>query len=232
MFSRGCLSPTRRARYYHFLMTDSQLAAYVQRANAGHADALQCLIVAYHSTLRRCLAGAIKPAFRRLLEVEDVLQQAYITAFRNLGNGRFEGPAHFYNWLEEVARKELLNMQRALRRRKRDVGRQLTEARLDGGHHDPAASYPGLLDHLTANDSAPDHHLGRGEAVAAIMSCLARLSDNQRAVVQLRFLEDVPVAEIARRINKTEAAVYTLCHRGLKSLRELMGSLTQYLTKP
>ena len=64
-----------------------------------------------------------------------------------------------------------------------------------------------------------------------MMTSLARLSEDQRAVVQLRFLEDVPVAEIARRLGKTETAVYMLCHRGLKSLRELLGSLTQYLTK-
>jgi len=46
------------------------------------------------------------------------------------------------------------------------------------------------------------------------MTSLACLPDEQRAVVRLRFLEGVPVAEIAERLGKTEAAVYALCDRG------------------
>ena len=212
-------------------MTESQRASCVRRLADGDADALQYLIVEYHPMLRRAVGRAIEPALRRLVEPDDVLQQAYIAAFRKFADGRFDGPAHFYNWLQQVAQNELRGIQRGLHRRKRDIGRQLTAARHAPGRPDLATSYPDLLTRLTAGDTPPSGRLRRREAVAAMMICLARLSDDQRAIVRLRFLEDVPVAEIARRLDKTETAVYMLCHRGLKSLRELLGSLTQYLTK-
>lgn len=212
-------------------MTEPQRMACVQRLATGDAEALQCLIVEYHPMLRAAVDRQIGPSLRRLVEPEDVLQQAYIAAFRNIRECRLEGPAHFYNWLQQIAQNELRTVQRDLHRRKRDVGRQAVAALPAGGRADAAMSYPDLLGRLTAGETTPSECLGRGEAVAATMSCLARLSEDQREVVRLRFLEDVPVAEIARRLDKTETAVYTLCHRGLKSLRGLMGSLTQYLTK-
>ena len=68
--------------------------------------------------------------------------------------------------------------------------------------------------------------------MAAVLSSLARLTEDQRDVVRLRFLEGKPVAEIAIRLGKTEAAVHMLSHRGLKALRELMTSLSDYISHP
>jgi RNA polymerase sigma-70 factor (ECF subfamily) len=72
--------------------------------------------------------------------------------------------------------------------------------------------------------------MAQDEAIAALLSSLARLTDDQREVIRLRFLEGRPVAEIAGRLDKTEAAIHMLSHRGLKALEELMGSITQYLS--
>lgn len=212
-------------------MTEAQRADLVRRVASGDADALQRLLVEYHPMLCRAIERELEPTLRRSIEPEDVLQQAYVSAFCHSGDCQFETPAHFYNWLFQIAENERREMRRALHRRKRDVGRQISGVRGAGGRLDLSASYPNLLHQLKTADTMPSVRLGRREAVAAMMTCLARLSDDQRAVVQLRFLEDVPVAEIARRLGKTETAVYTLCHRGLKSLRELLGSITQYLTK-
>lgn len=63
-----------------------------------------------------------------------------------------------------------------------------------------------------------------------LLSSLAHPTDDQREIIRLRFLESRPVAEIAARLGKTEAAVHMLSHRGLKSLEELMGSITLYLS--
>ena len=62
------------------------------------------------------------------------------------------------------------------------------------------------------------------------MSCLARLTDDQRAVVKMRFLEGRAVTEIAAALDKTENAAHVICHRSLNELRQLMMSITHYLT--
>ena len=62
------------------------------------------------------------------------------------------------------------------------------------------------------------------------MSSLARLPEEQREVLRLRFLRDVPFEEIAAGLGKSVDATYMICHRGLKTLRGLLVSITQYLT--
>ena len=58
-----------------------------------------------------------------------------------------------------------------------------------------------------------------------------RLSEEYRRVVQWRFVQGLPVAQVARRLGKSEPAVHMLCHRTLKKLRELMGSPSKYLSR-
>ncbi len=233
-------------------MDEKQRAERVARAAAGDADALQQLIVHYHPILHHALETHIDAALRGHVDPADVLQQTYVAAFRALSaphqspsgsEGRvqspsgsegpapdprplphFDSPAGFYKWLETIALNQLRDLERALRRQKRDVARQARDAPNLGD------SCPNLLNRLAGRDSTPSRRVGRAEAVAAVLSCLARLNDDQRTVVRLRFLEDIPVTEIAQRLGKTETAVYTLCHRGLKSLRERMVSITRYLT--
>ncbi len=94
-----------------------------------------------------------------------------------------------------------------------------------------ATSSSDLMARLSSPGTSPSRSLDKDEASAAVISSMARLTDDQRAIVRMRFLEDKPVAEIAAELGKTEAAIHMLSFRGLKALRELMGSITQYLTK-
>ena len=64
-----------------------------------------------------------------------------------------------------------------------------------------------------------------------MLASLARLTDDQHDVIRLRFLEGLPVAEVASRLDTTEDAVYALCRRGLIALRESLGSLSRYLSR-
>ena len=214
-----------------------------QRASAGDADALQRLIVHCHDTLYQAVAQARSAAMAHRVEPDDVLQETYATAFRTLcsvpeddaaaASGdcveaappRFENTGHLYKWLEAVALNQLRDVERALRRQKRDVAReQLVSAR-------PGGSYPDLVHQLAAADPTPSREVAKAEAVAAVMSSLARLPANQRDVIRWRFIQGVSFAEIARRLGKSEDATYMLCHRGLKTLRGLLVSITRYLTR-
>lgn len=62
-----------------------------------------------------------------------------------------------------------------------------------------------------------------------LLGRVGRLPPRQRAVVVLRYLEDLPVAEVAAILRTRESAVRAACHRGLRSLRaaadqEVVGS--------
>jgi RNA polymerase sigma-70 factor (sigma-E family) len=57
----------------------------------------------------------------------------------------------------------------------------------------------------------------------AVHRALAGLAPRQRAVVVLRYLEDLPVAEVAALLGVAEGTVKSQCARGIESLREALG---------
>jgi len=72
--------------------------------------------------------------------------------------------------------------------------------------------------------------LGAGEDFAdrhvvglLVRQALSRLSGQQRAVLVLRYCEDLPEAEVASLLNCSPGTVKTHAHRGLRALRELLG---------
>jgi RNA polymerase sigma factor (sigma-70 family) len=60
----------------------------------------------------------------------------------------------------------------------------------------------------------------------ALSEALARLPRRQREVVILRFLSDTSEADVARLLRISPGSVKTHAHRGLASLRELLGART------
>lgn len=58
---------------------------------------------------------------------------------------------------------------------------------------------------------------------ALIRQALARLPRQQRAVLVLRYCEDLPEAEVAEFLGCSVGTVKTHAHRGLRALRELLG---------
>ncbi len=205
-------------------MKEARRVYLIKRACDGDNDALQTLLIYYHAPLKAAVGGRIEPRLHRYFEPEDVLQEAYASAFRAVRGARFDGPAAFYKWLETIALNQLKDDQKAVHRQKRDPARQ----RSNVGH--AGTSVLDLAERLTAPDSTPSRKVARKEAVAALLTSLARLTDDQRSVIRLRFLEGHSVTDVAARLGKTEPAIHMLCHRGLKALRELMVSITGYLS--
>ncbi|MBN2562904.1 MAG: sigma-70 family RNA polymerase sigma factor [Phycisphaerae bacterium] len=207
-------------------MTDEpQRHQLVRQAVAGDGDALQRLIVHYHGLLQGTIEKRMEEALRRHVDAEGILQRAYISAFKSVEGCSFDGPGGFYKWLERIALDRLKKTERDLRRQKRDVGRQLAEP------PSPSSSVAAWVDRISSHGPSPSRQLARQEASAALLSSMARLTDDQRTVVRMRFLEDRPVSEVAAALGKSEAAIYTLCTRAMRKLEELLVSITRYLSK-
>jgi RNA polymerase sigma-70 factor (ECF subfamily) len=52
-----------------------------------------------------------------------------------------------------------------------------------------------------------------------MVDALATLPESQRRAIEMHHLEGLPLAEIARQLGSTNAAVAGLLHRGIKALR-------------
>lgn len=87
---------------------------------------------------------------------------------------------------------------------------------------------------VAAVPDRPDPAAGGGDpaetqAVGSLVrSALMRLPRRQRAVLVLRYLEDLPEAEVASLLGCSVGSVKTHAHRGLRALRGSLGDLAEY----
>lgn len=183
---------------------------------------MQRLILHYHPILSGMLVQKIRADARHLVEIEDVLQEVYAAAFRALDTARFENAAGFYKWIERICINDLRDVERGLRRQKRDIRRNI-------GQQTTRDSLVDLVHRVADSDPTPSRHLAHDEAVAAALTSLARLTEEQRTAIRLKYFEQMPTPELAAHLNRSEPAVHALCYRALQELRWLLGSISQYL---
>jgi RNA polymerase sigma-70 factor (ECF subfamily) len=151
---------------------------------------------AFAELLRRYERAAWATAWKILRDyhaAQDATQNAFVEAYRRLGQLR--RPAHFGLWLLRITRHEALRLAR-----RRGKARALDSAR------DVAVNKAG--DRLT-----PEY----GELLLAI----GRLPEHERIVVALRFLEDHPVAEVARLTGRPVGTVTKQLSRAIERLRAI-----------
>jgi len=132
---------------------------------------------------------------------EDAVQEVWR---RILAAG--EIPDHIRPWLYKVARNYCLNMLR-------DLARRRDRARLPSGSQ-MEAELTGQLSRLV-----------RREQGARLAELVASLSDAQREVLHLRYVEELSRAEIAEVLELPESVVKSRLFEGLNRLRELGASM-------
>ncbi len=83
-----------------------------------------------------------------------------------------------------------------------------------------------LSDQLAATAGAsPDHQAVLSERKRLLEQAIHRLSDEQRDVILLRFMEGIDIQGVAKAIRKTPGAVKALQYRALRALAEMMQDL-------
>lgn len=133
-------------------------------------------------------------------EAEDLLQASLVRLYRAWP--RLSGPE---SAPDAYLRKILVNRRRSWWRTK---WRQEV----------PAAELPDRPDRAAGTDPADEYATG-----ALIRAALAGLPRQQRAVLVLRYLEDLPAASVAELLGISVGAVKTHAHRGLRALRAPLG---------
>jgi RNA polymerase sigma-70 factor (ECF subfamily) len=169
--------------------------------------------VDYLRLLARLHLGSRHPG---RLEPSDIVQQTLLEAQRKRHQFRGTSEAEMAGWLRQMLAHNLADAQRALDRARRDVRRERSlEAALE-------ESSCRLGSWLAADQSSPSQHAERNEQAVRLAGALAALPEPQREAVVLRHFEGWPLADIARHLGRTQAAVVGLLQRGLKSLRGIL----------
>ena len=126
---------------------------------------------------------------------EEVAQDVFLQLYRHME--MIESDAHLLFWLRQVTTRRCIDLMR--RSRIRAVGLDdVTELRAVERHADP------LLDRR-------------------LKQLIEELPDMQRAIVTLRYQEDLDPSEICRIVNMPVNTVKSHLHRALVSLRKKLG---------
>ncbi|MCA9320376.1 MAG: sigma-70 family RNA polymerase sigma factor [Planctomycetes bacterium] len=183
----------------------SSFAETIARARQGDADSAEQLLAPHLARLTAFVRLNCGVAIRRRESCSDLVQSICREALESLSDLDSETEDGFRRWLYALALNLIMNKGAFHTRARRDVQR-------DAMVHSRAVENDDLL-RSYADLCTPSHRAMAREDVARIEAAFDRLPSDYRDVLVLRFFADLPHAEIAARMNRSEAATRKLLLR-------------------
>lgn len=169
-------------------LSDEELA---RRAQAGCAGAFDALVERFQPRLTHFLLSYTN---RHHQDAEDLVQETLIRAYRHLG--RYRRKWAFSTWLFTIAARQAVSFHRS---RRRAAARILNAAKT-----------------TTATDPSPEplrHCVEREQRQRLWQLARDVLSEDQHAMLWLRYAEQMEVRQIARVMGRTTVSVKVGLHR-------------------
>jgi RNA polymerase sigma-70 factor (ECF subfamily) len=175
------------------------LGAAAQRVTAEEFDAI---VRRHQRRVHRFLLMLLRDAD----EADNLTQECFLKAYQNLSS--FRGECSLETWLLRIA----ANLARDhSRNRKASFWKRLLGLD-DGTDEGPAGR-------AIAPEASPERALLAREEVRAIWEVAGKLSQQQRAVFLLRFVEEMELHEIATTLGLQVGSVKTHLFRALQTVR-------------
>lgn len=185
-------------------MPDAEIA---QRVAAGDQQAFELLMRRHNQLLYRTARSILRDD----AEAEDVVQDAYLLAYR--GIGKFRGDARLATWLTRIVVNQAIARSRKRSRRAEII-------RLDG--ESKWDDEPAEVNMTEAVCAQPERSLLRTEALRLLEAKIDELPNAFRTVFMLRAIEEMSVEEVALCLDIPEATVRTRFFRARSLLREAL----------
>jgi RNA polymerase sigma-70 factor (ECF subfamily) len=185
----------------------------IERACGGDRPAREQLLTRHRDRLKRMVLVRLDRRLAARVDPSDVVQEALVDAAGQLSDYLREQPVPFYPWLRRLAWEHLVRLhQRHLHASKRSVRRE-EHWRL------PDQSAMELAKQLLGSGTSPSRHLLREELRHRVRAALDELSDRDREMLVLRYLEGLSIRETAAVLGIREGAVKVRHLRALERLR-------------
>ncbi len=192
------------------------LGLLLVRARAGDQAALGRLLELYRNYLRLLARSLIRPPLQVQLDASDLVQETFLKAHRELAQFAGSGERELVSWLRQILVRTLANQAKHHKTRRRDQRRQESlDVLLD-------RSSVAIQEQLADSIASPSSHAARREQAVLLADALARLPADYREVFILRNLEQIPVDEIAARMDRSPNAVRKLWGRAMVALKQAL----------
>jgi len=182
----------------------------IERIKDGDREALSALFEKYRPRLAVLIHYRISPELRSFFEVDDILQEAFLEAFRDFDQFTYQSPGSFMSWLARIADHVMADLARSQGRQKRHAAEMLRFR----SESNPLGPEP--LDSKT-----PSRILAEEEGLRRLLAKLNSLPENYRQAILLMKVEGLSTQEAAARLGKSNDATALLLHRALKRFRSL-----------
>ena len=164
-------------------------------------DCFDAFVAAHESRVRR-LAFRLLGWRGDMFDVDDVVQDVFLAAFKRLET--FRGDSQVQTWLAAVTINRCRTYQRRQVLRLKWFRRQKQVERSGGGSDEKSL---------------------REETHERVRAAIAALRPKDREVIVLFYLEELSIAQMASLLNATNNAVEVRLHRARQRLKELLGGL-------
>lgn len=192
---------------------DNTEAELLDALKSGEPDAFGRMVEAYTGPMlatARAIAGAA--------HAEDIVQDAWINIFQRIEG--FEGRARLSTWVQRIVANRAISVLRK-------SGRELTNSDMCG---DGEADDPDWFDHKGHwaaappewHTSSPDALLTADELQACLDAHLARMPDNQRAVLVMRDMQGLAFEELSSILEISPGNARILLHRARLRLVDMV----------
>lgn len=145
-------------------------------------------------------------------EAEDLTQEAFFRAYRNFES--FEGDKPFENWIFRIVTRLFLDANRAKRRRVQAISSDAP--RLNDGNDEA------MLIEAADNKPTPEQMLLQNVLNEDLAVALNTLQPEQRALVHMADVENIPYQQIAEQIGVPVGTVRSRLHRAHRKLRMML----------
>jgi RNA polymerase sigma-70 factor (ECF subfamily) len=173
----------------------------VRRVVAGERELFELLLRRYNQRIYR----AVRAILRNRDDAEDVMQQAYVNAYRHLG--QFEGRSGFATWLTKIAMREA-----AARNRKT----------LSLLHVVPELQGESTMNDFPEPSPDPEARAVAADLMQHVEAEVAALPEHYRSVLLLREVEGLSTEETAECLELSVDVVKTRLHRARTMLRDAL----------
>ena len=132
-------------------------------------------------------------------EAEDMTQQVFIKALQSISSYKWKD-VPFSAWLFRIAHNQVIDYYRK-------QSRQSTTP---------------LYEYMAVTNCDTEKAIEDKADIERLLTASKKLTAAQQEVITLRFAGELPIAEVARIMGKTQGAVKALQHSAIVALRKLM----------
>jgi len=131
-------------------------------------------------------------------EAEDMTQQVFLNALQSISSFKWKG-IPFSAWLFRIAHNQVVDYLRSKKR---------TAVPLD--------------ESLASNNNNPQSVVEQKLDIEQLLLATKQLTGAQREVISLRFTSELPIAQVAKVMGKSQGAVKALQHSAIVALRKAL----------